>query len=176
MLKERFPRLFRLSARIDGTINDMGKWVNGEWKWEVQWKMSVLDKEREKDDELLQLLQMTKIRERVDDRWIWGEKSEGRYTVQETYNLIQACSGQHSPRTLTWDVLDYIWKAFAPLKAKVTTWRIAWNRLPICNNVEKRINLERDQTRCCCCNIGAESVAHLFSRMRGNKDSVEQID
>lgn len=58
--------------------------------------------------------------------------------------------------------INRIWKASAPLKARVTAWRFAWNRLLTKDNVSKRVELAGEDERCCCCSIGHETTTHLF--------------
>lgn len=36
-LKDLFPRLYRLSCHKESRVSEMGSWVEGVWKWDLQW-------------------------------------------------------------------------------------------------------------------------------------------
>ncbi|GKC36202.1 hypothetical protein Tco_1048586 [Tanacetum coccineum] len=40
-LCDRFPRLFHLDRRQEGSVRDKGSWVDGAWRWEWDWVRSI---------------------------------------------------------------------------------------------------------------------------------------
>lgn len=44
-LKARFPRLFHLSTKQGAIVSDMGRWEQGEWRWEFIWRRELRDRE-----------------------------------------------------------------------------------------------------------------------------------
>lgn len=141
-MKERFPRFFQLCERKDGLVKEMGRWVNGVWQWEVRWMRGLFDREREGESKFFEFLQAFNLREGTDDQWLWGDKGDRSYSVREVYELIMESSSRRSLRAPPREILRCIWKAYGPLKAKITAWRLAWNRLATADNVARRINLD----------------------------------
>lgn len=50
------------------------------------------------------------------------------------------------------------------MKAKITTWRLLWNRLPSSDNLSKRIPLNDTETNCRRCGQHYETFVHSFLR------------
>lgn len=48
------------------------------------------------------------------------------------------------------------------MKAKVTAWRLLWNRLPMKDNVGKRLVLNEEEQNCGGCAQDRETVVHAF--------------
>lgn len=62
-----FPRLFWLSAKKDGLVRDMGRWVGDKWEWTLSWRRDLLEREQRGVADLLELLR--KFR-RLGGLWI----------------------------------------------------------------------------------------------------------
>lgn len=41
MLKVLFPRLFNLSTNKKGRVQEMERWVEGKWIWDITWRITL---------------------------------------------------------------------------------------------------------------------------------------
>lgn len=57
-----------------------------------------------------------------------------------------------------------VWKAAAITKAKLTAWRLLWNRLPTNDVLSKKIILDDGDLDCAVCDKAMESTLHVFLR------------
>lgn len=96
----------------------MGRWAIGKWNWKVLWRRNLLDWEKEKENELLQILQSVEVREGVEDRWVWEDKGEGVYTIREAYRLMLTNSSRRNTCARTRNALDCIWNVYAPITTR----------------------------------------------------------
>lgn len=63
-VKELFPRLFYLSNKQEGTAREMGRWVDGRWRWELGWRRDILEREKSGvEEELYGFLQNFSVTE-----------------------------------------------------------------------------------------------------------------
>lgn len=68
-----------------------------------------------------------------------GSRSFLIILVREAYKELAQRNNNSSSNQPLSESFTCIWKEWAILKAKVTAWRLMWNRLPTKDNVGKRI-------------------------------------
>lgn len=161
-LSDSFPRLCHLSAKRDGTVSEMGKWVEGCWEWELPWRREILDREQGGVEELLNILSNHSVVVGTNDEWKWSASSNGIFSVKVAYEELVRKSDNSQLHLQSWSGFHHLWKSYAPLKAKLMAWRLAYERLPTGDNLGKRFELTWDRKHCCCCTRELESAVHFF--------------
>lgn len=119
MVKDLFPRLYHLSSRKDGVVREMGDWVNGRWMWKLEWRRELLEREKAREEELLQFLSGFSPIAGAADRWSWGTNANISFSVKDAYKILCARSCRPSTQRPDVESLKCIWKASATMKAKV---------------------------------------------------------
>ncbi|GKE11180.1 reverse transcriptase domain, reverse transcriptase zinc-binding domain protein [Tanacetum coccineum] len=71
MCCDRFPRLYHLDRRKEGSVWDKGSWVNGVWCWEWEWVRNIRGRVTRDLDELLGLVQNVVVHSNCRDKWRW---------------------------------------------------------------------------------------------------------
>lgn len=161
-LKELFPRLYQLCANREGTVRNMGRWVNNRWSWEVPWRRALLDRELEWVEELYNHIHNFSVIDDTPDSWVWGSNnSNGIFSVRNAYTELSQRLMSSTNTEQPWSGFNHLWKSFAPLKAQLMAWRLVHNRLPTRDNLSKRFELAPDG-KVCCCNLDLETAAHFF--------------
>jgi hypothetical protein len=105
-LREAFPRLFQLSLHPEATIKDCGEWVNGSWRWLLEWCRSFFVWEESLCGQLKDALASI-VLSHYDDAWEFRPVRQGMYTVKE--NNLFLCHNLHSHPVLTSKQLPYIY-------------------------------------------------------------------
>ncbi|GAU41584.1 hypothetical protein TSUD_271930 [Trifolium subterraneum] len=133
-LQRSFYRLYDLAKNKSVSVADMfeaGWGIGGEaWKWRRRlfaW-----------EDELLlgYVGKLANIFLQVDevDRWVWKLHSSQSYSVKSAYSYLSASE------TIISDSFDrFLWLKSVPLKVNIFVWRLFLNRLPIKDNLQKRV-------------------------------------
>lgn len=82
--------------------------------------------------------------------------------MKSAYSTLIRTSDEGSSQRHHWKGFSLIWKSHAPLKAQISTWRLALDRLPTKFNLNKCINLAPKELFCCCCHQLSETSDHFF--------------
>lgn len=82
--------------------------------------------------------------------------------MKKAYGAILTEYKPQSIGTAAASDLSEVWRAYAPLKAQVTVWRLLLDRLPTKVNLLKRNVAAFSKLRCCCCKFEVESDVHMF--------------
>ncbi|GJV15111.1 RNA-directed DNA polymerase, eukaryota [Tanacetum coccineum] len=90
----------------------------------------------------------------MEDRWTWNLSSSGEFSVSSVRCLID-------DKTLP--VFDHQtrWVRFVPIKVNVIAWKVKNNSLPTRFNISRR-GISINCIKCAICDIGVETVNHLF--------------
>lgn len=112
----------------------------------------------------METIQRFSLKEGTSDRWEWRGRGGRSYSVKAAYSEIMKRSSSPNNVTTTADddIFSKIWRAQAPLKVKVYTWRLILDRLPVIENLQKRNVANPMQPLCNCCNSELETATHLF--------------
>ena len=84
-LKDRYWRLFGISANKESVVAENGRWVGDEWRWEFQWRRGLLDRELFLVNNLLQDLIHVTLKQGVKDFWCWLQDLDGGFSVKSAY-------------------------------------------------------------------------------------------
>lgn len=91
-LRSIFPKLYQISTFRNGLVNEMGQWVNDQWRWNLVWRRKLLSYEEQQYHHLLSMLEPTIIRQGKDDKLIWPCNSDGSFSVKSCCTLIDNTS------------------------------------------------------------------------------------
>ncbi|XP_057770796.1 uncharacterized protein LOC130990592 [Salvia miltiorrhiza] len=162
-LKSLFPRLFLLSNKKNGNINEMGEWIDERWVWNLNWSRELLDREVEASRSLLNHISGFYPLEGSADKWIWRAHKEGVYTAKSAYQAIREQREERMADPEEMKSFADLWDTPAPQKVRVTAWRVFRNRLPTCDNLTRRnVLLGEVEKGCVACFYLQESTTHLF--------------
>jgi hypothetical protein len=115
-LQSRFPRLFGISTQQEKLVCEVGRWENGVWRWELEWRRNFFVWEEELFLELMEVLAHVTIT-MVDDRWVWNPGLEDGFSVKSTYEFLDhTLSGGVHRNSLEAFVFKFIWKNGVPSK------------------------------------------------------------
>ncbi|GJZ04896.1 RNA-directed DNA polymerase, eukaryota, partial [Tanacetum coccineum] len=90
----------------------------------------------------------------LQDKWVWNLEGDGEFKVASARRYIdEGLSEMEGVQTR--------WVKLVPIKVNVFAWRLALNKLPTRFNMSSR-GLEIPSIVCPVCNVGAETVDHLF--------------
>ncbi|GAU10299.1 hypothetical protein TSUD_422630, partial [Trifolium subterraneum] len=160
-----YPRLFAISSHPHATINELGVWVNGVWRWHLEWRRSFFVWEEELYGQFMRVVESI-ILSHEEDVWEFAFDRGGGYTVKVSY--LSLCDKLSPPsisslRAVTCRVVDCVWDSWAPSKVLVFSWQVLLGRLPTRVNLGRRGVLPSSEQRCCHCDVGClETEDHLF--------------
>lgn len=82
------------------------------------------------EGELINFLQGVTLDEGVQDGWRWTGARGGLLSVKDAYKVIEKGRRMDEELQPGTEIFEDIWKGCAPFKAKMTMWRLIWDRLP----------------------------------------------
>jgi hypothetical protein len=165
-LDRRFPRLFGISVQKDHLISEVGSWVNGVWRWELEWRRNFFDWEEIIVQELLEVLARGNIKEE-EDRWVWNPGGGDGFSVKTTYGFLDLLLHGCAPLSyLETFAFKFIWKSGAPSKVCALAWQLLLDRIPTRQNLRRRNVIRPHDAYCPFCALEVESVRHLFLHCR----------
>ncbi|GKC28667.1 RNA-directed DNA polymerase, eukaryota [Tanacetum coccineum] len=115
--------------------------------------------DRQGGAERVQLEEVSKLIDSIElveeqDKWVWNLEGDGVFKVASARRFIdEGLSEMEGVQTR--------WVKLVPIKVNVFAWRLAVNKLPTRFNMSSR-GLEIPSIVCPVCNVGAETVDHLF--------------
>ncbi|XP_057790858.1 uncharacterized mitochondrial protein AtMg00310-like [Salvia miltiorrhiza] len=87
-LSEKFPRLFRISNNKHGTVKSMGIWVEGTWRWNLEWSREPRGREHDQIQSLISIINCCVLRVDKRDGWSWKASSNGVFSIKSAYEAI----------------------------------------------------------------------------------------
>nr|GEY48535.1 hypothetical protein [Tanacetum cinerariifolium] len=102
-LYDRFPRLFHLDSRKEGSVMDKLKWVNNGWVGAWDWSRNISGRVCREYDDLIEALGNVAVSNSCKDRWRWTLGEDGDFKVKILASLIeekilQVKNGGHDTR------------------------------------------------------------------------------
>ncbi|GKV32072.1 hypothetical protein SLEP1_g40703 [Rubroshorea leprosula] len=138
-LANKVPRLYLISTGKNKKINQMGKWNNGIWIWNIQWRRNLYSWEKMQEAELLNQIHDITIERGKKDLWEWQHNKDGRYTTKSAYKALSDGNGVEQAR------------------------RLLQNKIPTRSNLFKRGILKNlEECKCIFCGVENEDSNHLF--------------
>nr|GFA68584.1 reverse transcriptase domain, reverse transcriptase zinc-binding domain protein [Tanacetum cinerariifolium] len=155
-LCDRFPRLFHLDRRKEGSVRDKGSWVNNVWCWEWEWVKIINGRVNSEFEEFLGVMQNIVVDRNCRDKWRWKLGEYGEFAVKELVKFVEEKvfrveSGGRGT----------LWNKLVPKKVNIFVWRELRGRLPVRVELDKR-EVDLDSVLCPCCNDRVEICAHGF--------------
>jgi hypothetical protein len=156
-LRSIFPKLYQISTFRNGLVNEMGQWVNDQWRWNLVWRRKLLSYEEQQYHHLLSMLEPTIIRQGKDDKLIWSCNSDGSFSVKSCCTLIDNTSSA-TDRVFEANV----WIKGAPPKVQVFLWLAVQDKVSTRAFLHQRTVLSATQASCVFCSSNLETSEHLF--------------
>ncbi|GLT97294.1 hypothetical protein SLE2022_148670 [Rubroshorea leprosula] len=137
----------------------MGNWINGAWKWNLQWRRCLHSWEKQQEEELQREIQEIKITRGKPDLREWVHNNEGRYTTRTAYQILTKENSSNQQGA----VLHKAWNVFIPSEIAAFSWQVLQDKIPTKLNLLKR-GIIRDIGECKCvfCGVALEDTSHLF--------------
>jgi hypothetical protein len=159
-----FPRLFSMTTRPTGTINQFGRWRSGVWLWEFVWRRNPFVWEEELIGQLLTKVNRAEVKN-CEDAWVSLIGNDDVYSVKAGYHYL--CNNFLPDTNLSEHVCHTMknqWCSLAPQKVVIFAWQLLHQRLPTRTNLLHRgIIAPELGSQCCLCCEGRESETHLFA-------------
>ncbi|GKV44689.1 hypothetical protein SLEP1_g51849 [Rubroshorea leprosula] len=158
-LANKFPRLYLISTGKNKKINQMGKWNNGIWIWNIQWRRNLYSWEKMQEVELLNQIHDITIERGKKDLWEWQHNKDGRYTTKSAYKALSDGNGVEQPRRVS----QMVWNSLIPTKISIFVWQLLQNKIPTRSNLFKRGILKNpEECKCIFYGVENEDSNHLF--------------
>jgi hypothetical protein len=165
-LDRRFPRLFGISVQKDHVICEVGSWINGVWRWELEWRRNFFDWEEIILHEFLEVLARVNIKEE-DDIWCWNPGGGDGFSVKSTYGFLDSLLNVRAPLSyLETFAFKFIWKSGVLSKVSALAWQLLLDRIPTRENLRRRDVIRLLDANCPFCALEVESAQHLFLHCR----------
>ncbi|MCI04536.1 putative ribonuclease H protein, partial [Trifolium medium] len=165
-LESRFPRLFGVSVQQDNVVREVGRWVDGEWRWELLWRRNFFVWEEALMRNLMEVISHRGITD-AEDRWVWKPNEAEGFTVKSMYIVLE---GVLLPQSLLNDfesvVLKNISKSAVPSKVCALAWQLCLDRIPTKENLCRRGIVRIDDSLCSLCGETVETSRHIFLHCR----------
>ncbi|PNX79260.1 hypothetical protein L195_g035244 [Trifolium pratense] len=83
-LELRFPRLFAVSVQQDSVVKEAGRWLDGDWQWELLWRRNFFVWEEALVRDLMEVISHRVITD-AEDRWMWKPNEAEAETSQHVF-------------------------------------------------------------------------------------------
>ena len=80
-LRECYPRIFALSVKKCGAVEEFGRWIDDKWVWEVSLRRDILDWEHFQWNNFSRFVNSVKVRKDVGDKLAWLHSPKGIFSV-----------------------------------------------------------------------------------------------
>ncbi|GAU37868.1 hypothetical protein TSUD_22840 [Trifolium subterraneum] len=162
-LRTQFQRLFLVSTQSTSTVREMGRWVEGQWIWDLRWRRYLFVWELNILESLNEILDRPTI-STTNDSWCWKHDPSGCYSVKSAFLALSHSTTDEVIFSVEEQrLLPKVWKTWANSKVAVFSWQLLQDRLPTRQNLWHR-GVIRDASACMCvlCGLGPKSADHLF--------------
>ncbi|GKV04244.1 hypothetical protein SLEP1_g16429 [Rubroshorea leprosula] len=95
-----------LSTGKDNTIDEMGRWEDNKWVWNLPWRCTPHSWEQDSMQDFNKLLKETNLTIGKEDTWTWERDKLGDYSTSSGYTALV----QHQPSPYR-QVFEKIWNA-----------------------------------------------------------------
>ncbi|GAU34406.1 hypothetical protein TSUD_217460 [Trifolium subterraneum] len=113
----------------------MGRWVDGNWVWDLRWRRDIFVWELNLLKNLLDVLIRSPI-SGADDSWCWRHNPSGFFSIKSAYLFIcQSISDEVFISKEELRLLPKFWKTWPPSKVAVFYWQLLQDRLPTRHNL-----------------------------------------
>lgn len=150
LFKTLFPRLYALELCKDCTVASK----ICDYTFDSSFRRS--PRGGVEQEQFMVLLSLVKDIQLVpmEDRWSWSLSSSGEFSVSSVRRLID-------DKTLPDATQKTKWVRLVPIKINVHAWKVKSNSFPTRFNISRR-GILIDSLKCGTCDMGVETVNHLF--------------
>ncbi|GKU98163.1 hypothetical protein SLEP1_g11197 [Rubroshorea leprosula] len=143
----------------------MGNIQEGTWKWNLSWRRTLFEWEKEDTMKLQGILDNVKITPGRPDKWQWIHSSDGLYSTKMAYwKLTKERTGSKEAK-----MSKRIWNPMLPSKIAAFNWRVILDRIPTKANLHKRgIIKDIEEAKCGICEE-YKDASHLFLNCKISK-------
>ncbi|GKU94281.1 hypothetical protein SLEP1_g7800 [Rubroshorea leprosula] len=158
-LANMFPRLYLLATDKTKTCSEMGNRTNGLWEWNLSWRRSLFEWEKEEAMELQNSIQNVQLSQGCMDSWEWIHNKDGQYSTKSAYSILMK-EGREAREITTF---CRIWNSVLPSKISAFNWQLLLDRIPTKRNLLTRgIIKDNQDCKCGICGEEEEDSKHLF--------------
>nr|KYP66769.1 hypothetical protein KK1_013079 [Cajanus cajan] len=153
-LREVFPRLFFVAANKESKISENGRFVEGVWMWDFQWRRQIIfQREETMICELIGFIGDVQLGLYMPDMLVWNCDTSRAYTVKSAYDFLVDNGVVLALRRM--------WKTLVPKKVSLFSWQLLLQALQVHKELVKCDMLFLNES-CVLCNYEDEEVNHLF--------------
>lgn len=87
-LKDLFPRLFQMSNRKEGMVNELGSWRGEQWVWQWGWRLPFFAWEEDMFRDFQEVLVQVAPLKNGADSWCWKPDSCNGFSVKSAYGVL----------------------------------------------------------------------------------------
>ncbi|GKV11786.1 hypothetical protein SLEP1_g23006 [Rubroshorea leprosula] len=158
-LANKFPRLYILCTGKDEECFQMGRALNGTWRWNLTWRRTLHQWEDETAKELQNMIEKVRISPGSADNWEWIHSPDGEYSTATAYALLTNQRREEEEA----EIYKRIWNPNIPSKVAAFNWKVLLDRIPTKLNLLKRgVIKEEEERKCVLCEEEKEDSSHLF--------------
>ncbi|GKU89787.1 hypothetical protein SLEP1_g3881 [Rubroshorea leprosula] len=162
-LANKFPRLYILSTGKDKECFQMGRDLNGTWRWNLTWRRTLHQWEDETAKELQTMIEKVRISPGSADNWEWIHSPDGKYSTATAYALLTNQRREEEEA----EMYKSIWNPSIPSKVAAFNWKVSLDRIPTKLNLLKRgVIKEEEERKCVLCEEEEEDSSHLFLKCK----------
>ncbi|KAL8552344.1 hypothetical protein ACS0TY_001153 [Phlomoides rotata] len=161
-LKNKFPRLYRLSNQKNEHIGDMGSWINDTWIWNWEWVRSLSHRNTVFFNKMNDMVNRYTFEQDREDTWKWTTRKKNGYTTSLSYWKMAEMEEQSNTDEKGGHHFKLIWKRWASRKAITMAWRFLHNRLPTKQNLQRRCIIPPSENLCTFCSEQPETAQHIL--------------
>lgn len=110
-LSNTFHMLYDISLMKEAKVDQMGIWRDGEWCWNFIWRRRLFVWEENMLGNMLDILNLKRIKANVVDSWCWLGNCIQPYAVNAAYKVISALEGGSKN-----ELFRILWEKSVPLK------------------------------------------------------------
>ncbi|GAU30019.1 hypothetical protein TSUD_161050 [Trifolium subterraneum] len=152
-----------VSTQSTSTVREMGRWVEGQWLWDLRWRRDLFVWEPNLLESLNEIMDRSTI-STTNDSWCWKHDPSGCYSVKPNFlALSRSTTDEVIFSVEEHRLLPKVWKTWAPSKVAVFYWQLLQDRLPTRQNLcHWGVIGDASASMCVLCGLGPESADHLF--------------
>ncbi|GKV49208.1 hypothetical protein SLEP1_g55970 [Rubroshorea leprosula] len=160
-----FPRLYLLSTGKDKECYQMGNTQDGSWQWNLTWRRTLFEWEKEESMKLQGIIDNVKITPGCPDKWQWIHSSDGHYSTKLAYLILT----KEKSGSMEAKMSKKIWNPMLPTKIAAFNWRVILDRIPTKINLHNRgVIKNMEEAKCSICGE-YEDATHLFLNCKLSK-------
>ncbi|GKU91159.1 hypothetical protein SLEP1_g5069 [Rubroshorea leprosula] len=156
---------YLLSTGKDKECYQMGNTQDGTWQWNLSWRRTLFEWEKEESMKLQGIIDKVKITPGRPDKWQWIHSSDGHYSTKLAYlKLTEERTGSMEAK-----MSKRIWNPMLPSKIAAFNWRVILDRIPTKVNLHSRgVIKNMEEAKCSICEE-YEDATHLFLNCKLSK-------